>query len=61
MGGLTRRGRAGILAALLAIVLMALITPVFGANKTAAEYITEGQEFLKANKIEDALPISPPP
>jgi Flp pilus assembly protein TadD len=52
MGGLKRKVPAGILIGLLAIIFMA---PVFGAEKTVAEYIAEGKEQLQAGNYNESI------
>jgi Flp pilus assembly protein TadD len=52
MGALKCKGLAAIITFLLAIILIA---PAAGADKTATEYIMEGQGFLNANNFDKAI------
>lgn len=52
MGLLKRKGLSGIL---LGTLVLVLIFPVYGAQKTIAAYIAEGKEFLKLNNLNEAL------
>ena len=52
MGALKSRGLIGIMAGLMGIMW---IFPALSAQKTVEQYIQEGKEFLKANKIDEAI------
>lgn len=52
MGALKRVGLMTLLAGLL---VGAFTLPAYSAKKTSEQYIKEGKDFLKADKVEDAL------